>query len=184
MPLMIADNPQLHCFLMQDAGITLREYFKQGFYENHPGFHPFGVAARVQVCSKQTCYTDLLLTAVRNYIAVQRKSIPHLDRLFNLDASDWRIENLPACYTLLINQKDLLIADALTDAEIKQLSSLTPKLVSLCKQLSQYPIPDTFSHNDFHDNNLLIDPKTQKITLVDLGEVAVTHPFFSFVFDW
>ncbi len=154
-PLVIADNPQLCCFLMQDAGITLREYFKQGFNAN------------------------LLLTAIRNYIAVQRKSIAHLDRLLNLDASDWRIANLPACYTLLINQKDLLIADGLTDAEIKQLSSLTPKLVSLCEQLSQYPIPDTFSHNDFHDNNLLIDPKTQKITLVDLGEVAVTHPFFS-----
>lgn len=154
-PLVIADNPQEHCFLMQDAGITLREYFKQAFN------------------------AELLLTAIRNYIAVQRKSIPYLDRLFNLDASDWRIANLPACYALLINQKDLLIADGLTDAEIQQLSLLTPKLVSLCEQLSQYPIPDTFSHNDFHDNNLLIDPKTQKVTLVDLGEVAVTHPFFS-----
>lgn len=154
-PLVIANNPQLHCFLMQDAGMTLREYFKQGFN------------------------ADLLLTAVCNYIAVQRKSISHLDRLLNLDASDWRIANLPACYTLLINQKDLLIADGLTDAEIKQLLLLNPKLVSLCEQLSQYPISDTFSHNDFHDNNLLIDPKTQKITLVDLGEIAVTHPFFS-----
>ena len=154
-PLVIADNSQLHCFLMQNAGITLREYFKQGFN------------------------ADLLLTAIHDYIAVQRKSTPHLDGLLNLEASDWRIANFPACYTLLINQKDLLIADGLTHAEIKQLSSLTPKLISLCEQLSQYPIPDTFSHNDFHDNNLLINPKTQKITLVDLGEVAVTHPFFS-----
>jgi hypothetical protein len=154
-PIVIADNPELYCFLMQDAGMALREYFKQGFN------------------------TNLLLTAIRNYIEVQRNSIPHLDRLLNLDASDWRIANLPACYTLLINQKDLLNADGLNDAEIKQLSSLTSKLVSLCEQLSQYLIPDTFSHNDFHDNNLLIDPKTQKITMVDLGEVAVTHPFFS-----
>jgi Phosphotransferase enzyme family len=154
-PLVIAENPQLCCFLMQDAGITLREYFKQSFN------------------------ADLLLIAISNYIVVQRKSIPHLDLLFNLDAFDWRIANLPACYTLLINQKGLLIADGLTDTEIKQLSSLTSKLVSLCEQLSQYPIPDTFSHNDFHDNNLLIDSKTKKITLVDLGEVAVTHPFFS-----
>jgi len=154
-PLVIAENPQLCCFLMQEAGIALREYFKQGFN------------------------ATLLHTAIRNYIAVQRKSISHLDHLLNLDASDWRITNFPACYTLLINQKDLLIADGLTDAEIKRLSSLTSKLVSLCEQLSQYSIPDTFSHNDFHDNNLLIDPKMKKITLVDLGEVAVTHPFFS-----
>ena len=30
-PVLIADNPQEHCFLMQDAGISLREFFKQGF---------------------------------------------------------------------------------------------------------------------------------------------------------
>ncbi len=72
-----------------------------------------------------------------------------------------------------------MIADGLTKPELKQLSQLTPKLTELCEQLSQCSLPNTFSHNDFHDNNLLIDLKTQKITLVDLGEVAITHPFFS-----
>ncbi|MBS0351610.1 MAG: phosphotransferase [Proteobacteria bacterium] len=40
-------------------------------------------------------------------------------------------------------------------------------------------ITDTFNHSDFHDNNILIDRKTQKITLIDLGEVDMAHPFFS-----
>ena len=154
-PLLIADNPQLHCFLMQDAGMSLREYFKQGFN------------------------TKLLLTAIHDYVAIQRKSIPYLNALLNLDASDWRLEKIPECYASLIQKKDLLMADGLTETELKQLFKLTSKIVLLCEQLSQYKLPDTFSHNDFHDNNLLIDPKTQKITLVDLGEVAVTHPFFS-----
>lgn len=154
-PLLIADNPHAHCFLMHDAGISLREYFKKNFDAN------------------------LLITVIHDYIAVQRKSIPYLNRLLNLGASDWKVTNIPACYTRLISNRELLIADGLTDAEITQLLALTPKLVMLCEQLSQYPLPDTFSHNDFHDNNLLVDPNTQKITMVDLGEVAITHPFFS-----
>ena len=83
------------------------------------------------------------------------------------------------CYATLIQQEPLLIADGLTNIELKQLSKLSPKLTEICEKLSQYPLPDTFSHDDFHDNNLLIDLKTQKITMVDLGEVAITHPFFS-----
>ena len=102
-----------------------------------------------------------------------------MNRLLHLGVSDWRLEKIPACYVTLLQQEALLIADGLTKAELKQLSQLTPKLTGLCEQLSQYPLPNTFSHNDFHDNNLLIDLKTQKITMVDLGEVAITHPFFS-----
>ncbi len=154
-PVLIAENPQEHCFLMQDAGIPLREFFKQGFN------------------------TKLLTAAMHDYIDVQHKSISHLNRLLNLDASDWRVAKIPECYVELIQQESLLIANGLTKTELNQLSQLTPKLIEFCEQLSQYAIPDTFSHNDFHDNNLLIDLKTHKITMVDLGEVAITHPFFS-----
>lgn len=154
-PLLIANNTQTHCFLMQDAGIPLRKYFKQGFN------------------------AELLITAIHDYIAVQCKSIPYLDHLLNLDASDWRLEKIPECYASLIQQKNLLMADGLTEIELEQLSKLTPKVALLCEQLFEHKLSNTFSHNDFHDNNLLIDPETQKVTLVDLGEVAVTHPFFS-----
>jgi phosphotransferase family enzyme len=154
-PMLIADNLQEHCFLMQDAGISLREFLKQGFN------------------------AELLTTAIYDYIAVQHKSIPHLNRLLDLGVSDWRLEKIPACYVTLLQQESLLIADGLKKVELKQLSQLIPKLTELCEQLSQYSLPNTFSHNDFHDNNLLIDLKTQKITMVDLGEVAITHPFFS-----
>lgn len=154
-PSLIAENTQAHCFLMQDAGISLREFFKQDFN------------------------AGLLTTTIHDYIAVQRKSITQINRLFNLGVSDWRIRKIPECYATLIQQETFLIADGLTNTELKQLSQLTPKLAEFCEKLSQYPLPDTFSHNDFHDNNLLIDLKTQKITMVDLGEVAITHPFFS-----
>ncbi len=154
-PLLIANNTEEHCFLMQDAGIPLREFFKQGFN------------------------AKLLTTAMHDYIAVQHKSMSHLNHLLDLGASDWRVAKIPECYVALIQQESLLIANGLTKIELRQLSRLTPKLIRFCEQLSQYSIPDTFSHNDFHDNNLLINLKTHKITMVDLGEIAITHPFFS-----
>ncbi len=154
-PKLIANNPQEHCFLMQDAGIPLREFFKQGFD------------------------AELLIGAIHDYIAVQHKSLASLPLFFNIGVPDWRLTKIPERYLELIQQEELLKNDGLTTAEIKQLSQLIPKLISLCEQLSHYDIPDTFGHSDFHDNNILIHPQTQQITLIDLGEVDIIHPFFS-----
>ena len=86
-PLLITDNPQAHCFLMQSVGIPLRVFFKQGFN------------------------AKLLTTVIYDYAAVQRRSITYLNRFLNLGVSDWRIQKIPACYTTLIQQEELLIAD-------------------------------------------------------------------------
>lgn len=154
-PKLIANNPKEHCFLMQDAGMSLREFFKQEFN------------------------AELFIKIIYEYIAVQHKSIAYLPDFFNLGVSDWRLTKIPELYLELIQQKELLRSDGLTNAELNQLSQLTPKLIAWCEQLSYYAIPDTFNHSDFHDNNILIDPKTQQITLIDLGEVDISHPFFS-----
>lgn len=47
-----------------------------------------------------------------------------------------------------------------------------------CQLLSSYGIPETIGYHDFHDKNVLIEPYTQKMTLVDWGEAAIIHPFF------
>lgn len=154
-PLLIASHAQEHCFLMHNAGITLREFFKQGFH------------------------SDILATAIQHHTAIQRGTALHLTLFLDRGVPDWRLINLPLLYRALITQEQLLRDDGLTAAELNQLSQLTPKLIALCEQLSRYSIPETLSHCDFHDNNVLIHPQTQCITLIDLGEVAITHPFFS-----
>lgn len=58
---------------------------------------------------------------------------------------------------------------------------LLPKISDLCKQLADYAIQQTIVQCDFHDNNILIDDLTQKITIIDLGEIVISHPFFSLV---
>lgn len=34
---------------------------------------------------------------------------------------------------------------------------------------------------DFHDNNILIEEQSKSVTFIDLGEVVISHPFFSLV---
>lgn len=158
-PTLIADNPEQHCFLMQDAGIQLRAFFTLGFFD-----------------------ANILITAIHSYIAMQRASHDHLSVFLNMGVTDWRLTKIPDCYKILIQQEgELLKADGLTRAEIIHLGELTPKLISLCEQISSYRFPDTFSHSDFNDKNILIHLKTKQITFIDLGEVEITHPLFSLV---
>ncbi len=157
-PTLIADNPEQHCFLMRDAGIQLHEFFTQNFFD-----------------------ANILIAAIHAYIDMQRASVSHLPLFLNMGVPDWRLTKIPDYYQLLIQQEELLLADGITSAELSRIAELTPKFISVCKQLSDYPIPSTFSHSDFHDKNILIHPDTKQITFIDLGEVAIAHPFFSLV---
>lgn len=156
-PRIIADNPEQHCFLMHDAGIPLRKFFTQGFQP------------------------DVLIQAVQHYTAIQLMTANKLTLFLEKGVPDWRLEKFPLLYQQLIEQEDLLIGDGLTSEEIKKLQKLSSKLLLLCEQLSYYNIPETLGHCDFHDNNILVNTQTHQITLIDLGEVAITHPFFSFL---
>ncbi len=55
---------------------------------------------------------------------------------------------------------------------------LLPKASILCKKLSDYSIKQTIVQPDFNDNNTLID-NVSNITTIDLGEIVISHPFFS-----
>lgn len=154
-PLIIADNPKQFCFLMQDAGMSLHDYFKDQFK------------------------AELLIQALRNYTEIQQKSLSQIEPFLNQGIPDWRLAHLPVLYQALIEQEALLIQDGLTASELKKLRELKQRLVSLCEQLSSYAIQDSLSHCDFHDKNILVNPHTDQTTLIDLGEVAIVHPFFS-----
>jgi len=79
----------------------------------------------------------------------------------------------------MITQKDLLMADGLTGEEINKLAVLAPQVSSLCNKLSDYTIKPSFVQPDFNDNNTLVDDQLQTFTMIDLGEIAISHPFFS-----
>lgn len=155
-PEIIAENTQEHCFLMRDSGISLRSYFKQ---------HGFDQA--------------IFVKALNDYTEFQQKTIDFTQDFIKIGAPDWSLQKLPELYEQVIHGERLLQQVGLTLDEIEKSHQLVPIFHDICERLLRYKIPNTFNHCDFHDNNILIDIETHKTTPVDLGEVEITHPFFS-----
>lgn len=154
-PVVIEINEDLHCFLMKDAGISLRETLKTNF--------------RV----------ELLIQAIIQYGAIQRETKDYIATYLKLGIPDWRLKKLPFLYNQMIQQTAFLKAEGLTGKELQTLRVLSSQFSAQCKLLSGYGIPETIGYHDFHDKNILIDPNTERMTFVDWGETAIIHPFFS-----
>ncbi|WP_100550650.1 aminoglycoside phosphotransferase family protein [Caedibacter taeniospiralis] len=154
-PTVIAHNAELHCFLMEDAGTSLRSILKKKFD------------------------TDLLCKAIEQFTALQITIADHVDDFINIGVPDWRLNKLPELYQQAISQKDLFIADGLSELEVNELEKLHPRITDLCEKLSGYAIKQTIVQPDFNDNNTLIGDNSQNITIIDLGEISISHPFFS-----
>lgn len=154
-PEIIGHNAELNCFLMKDSGKSLRGLLKQKFDE------------------------ALLCKAIDQFTSLQITVADSVDVFLDIGVPDWRLDKFPDLYKKLISQKDLLIADGLSKSEISKLEALLPTVTYLCKKLSDYAIKQTIVQPDFNDNNTLIDDISQAITIIDLGEIVISHPFFS-----
>src|SRR3990167_1955522 len=82
-PIVIAINDDLHCFLMEDSGITLRKYLKTEFQPN------------------------FMQRAIREYTTIQRSTEKHIPSFLALDVPDWRLNQLPNLYDQLTNQVEV-----------------------------------------------------------------------------
>lgn len=153
-PSLISVDDNLHCFLMNDAGEPLRKSLKMEFK------------------------VDLLCQAIHQYALIQRSTEKKIESFLTLGVPDWRLDKLPKLYDHLVNQTDFLKGEGITDNEVKTLQYLSPKFLEKCILLADYGILETLGRHDFHDNNILINPKTKKMTFIDLGESVVIHPFF------
>lgn len=154
-PTVIASNPKLNCFLMKDAGQSLRVILKQKFDE------------------------ALLCRAIDQFTSLQITVSDRVDVLLDIGVPDWRLENFPDLYRNVLSEKNMLMADGLSEIEIRKLDTLIPKISTLCGKLSSYSINQTIVQPDCNDNNTLLDDTSKKITIIDLGEIVISHPFFS-----
>jgi hypothetical protein len=155
-PKIIAHNTELNCFLMKDAGKPLRQIFKKKFD------------------------VQLLCKAINQFTSLQLDVSDQIDVLLNIGVPDWSLDKLPGLFEKFLLQKDMLLTDGLSRTEINALKMLLTKISNLCKRLSEYSIKQTIVQPDFHDNNLLIDDN-KNITIIDLGEIVISHPFFSLI---
>jgi hypothetical protein len=153
-PEVIAHNTELNCFLMKDAGRPLREMLIKQFD------------------------ADLFCKAIDQFTFLQLSVADHVNNFIDMGVPDWRLNKLPELFGQLLTHKDLLIEDGLSEKEISELELLIPTVTHLCSELSGYSIKQTIVQPDFNDNNTLIDA-SQNITIIDLGEIVISHPFFS-----
>lgn len=152
-PEIIAKNIEKRCFLMKEAGKTLRESLKLNY--------------------------DLALPsqALTTYSNLQIQCIPKVSTLLDIGVNDWRLNKLPSLYLSFIENTDLLLEDGLSKSDLQALNDFYPKFLSLCESLSSFGMPETLEHGDFQDNNILIHGN--KIIVHDFGDASITHPFFS-----
>lgn len=156
-PEIIAHNAELNCFLMKDAGGSLREILKQQFD------------------------VKLFCKAIDQFTSMQIAMADHINIFIDIGVPDWRLDKLPDLYMELLSRKEMLIADGLSEIEISELEKLLPKVSNLCQKLSDYAIKPSIVQPDFNDNNTLIDHQSRAITMIDFGEIAISHPFFSLI---
>lgn len=154
-PQVIEVNDDLHCFLMHDAGISVRKYLKESLQPN------------------------LLCESIKKFTALQRSTENNIELFFTLGIPDWRLNKLVQLYRHIINQTEFLNADGITEKELLILHDLIPHVTDSFEQLLKYKIPVTIVQPDFNTNNILFGPETRQFTFIDLGELAITHPFFS-----
>ncbi len=156
-PEVIVHNEKLCCFLMKDAGQSLRSILKQQFNE------------------------ALLIKAVEQFTALQISVADNVNAFLDIGVPDYRLDKLPELYLQLLSKTDVLIADGLSETELSQLKDLYAIVLSTCNKLSTYAIKQTLVQPDFNDNNALINKHSGRITIVDLGEIVISHPFFSLI---
>ena len=150
----IAQNAKLDSFLMKDAGRPLREILKKQFH------------------------AELFCNAIHQFTSMQLSVADHIHTFINRGVPDWRLNKLTDLFAQLLTKKDLLLEDGLSENEIRELKKRIPIVTRLCTELSAYSIQQTIVQPDFNDNNTLIDA-SQNITIIDLGEIVISHPFFS-----
>lgn len=117
--------------------------------------------------------------AIEQFTDLQITVVDHVDAFIDIGVPDWHLNKMHDLYGQAILQKDLLMADGLSELEVNELEKLHQKITGLCQKLSGYAIKETIVQPDFNDNNTLISDNSQNITIIDLGEISISHPFFS-----
>ncbi len=111
------------------------------------------------------------------YAELQIATRPLVAELLTAGALDRRLDRLPALIEDLLADDVALGAggpDGLTDAEIRALLALMPRLRAACGRLRDSGLGDTIQHDDLHDGNVVIGERSAHI--IDWGDAAVAHP--------
>lgn len=154
-PELMAQDDALHCFLMSDCGDKSLRTICDGKLD-----------------------AALLARGIRAYRDFQQATAPHIDAFLALGAPDWRLDLIPRLYDALVNDDGFVAAHEVDAAHIQPARDFSATVATSCAALAQYNIPECLNHSDIHDNNMILGADG-RISIIDLGETAIDHPFLS-----
>jgi hypothetical protein len=113
---------------------------------------------------------------------LQQQMADQVPQLLALGMIDRRLARLPGLYAALMENQETLrvgLADGLTAAEYQALLAYRPRIAEMCQELAGYDLPETLTHEEVHDANILVNDEGYVFT--DWSDSSVSHPFFSMV---
>jgi hypothetical protein len=116
---------------------------------------------------------------MREYAALQRATVPHVDGLIDLGVPDLRPSLIPPAFDRLLGQQDWMKVGqegGISPEAYARLLEYRPVLADACARLSGSPIPLALQHDDLHDNNVFV-PAAGVYRIFDWGDASIGHPF-------
>lgn len=118
--------------------------------------------------------------AVRQFARLQIDSAGRMDELLALGCPDRRLHHLAAAIPPLVEDASVLLRGGdpgLSEAEVRDLQALAPRLASICAELASYRVPHSLEHGDFHYGQVIVTG--EGCVYIDWSDSSVAHPFFS-----
>jgi len=114
------------------------------------------------------------------YAEVQIELAAHVDEMLALGTPDRRLAPLPQLYDQLLQDTENLCvgrSPGMTLEEHQRLIELRPRFAAECEQLAGYGLPATITHEEVHENNVIVHDGRYVFT--DWSDSSVAHPFFT-----
>lgn len=114
------------------------------------------------------------------YAEFQMQMAEHVPDALTMGMPDRRLAQLPGLYDELMGAHENLrvgLEPGLTAEEHERLLALRPRLVLWCEQLASYGLPETLTHEELHDANVLVNG--DRYIYTDWSDSCVGHPFFT-----
>lgn len=111
---------------------------------------------------------------------LQIEMAARVPELITLGMPDRRLAMLPRLYAELMEDTDNLrvgLEPGLTPEEYQRLLDLQPRIVDFCEQLASAGLPETLTHEEVHDGNVLVNG--DRYVFIDWSDSSVAHPFFT-----
>lgn len=113
-------------------------------------------------------------------VELQLQMTEHVPELLDIKAPDRRLATLPQLYNQLLEPNENLrigLDPGLTPDEHRRLLDLRSRFAIMCEQLAAYNLPETLTHEEVHENNVLT--RDGQYFFTDWSDASVSHPFFS-----